>query len=46
MPQLNEALVDTIIGTIFFQYLCEDMMTLVDLNDDALIVYNNLVQLQ
>ena len=46
MPQLNEALVDTTIGTIFCQLLAEDMSTLLDQNDDSLVVYNNIAQLQ
>ena len=46
MPQLNEAFVDTTIGTIFCQLLAEDMSTLLDQNDDSLVVYNNIAQLQ
>lgn len=45
MPQLNEALVDTTIGTIFCQLLGEDMTTLLDHNDDGVVAYNNLAQL-
>lgn len=45
MPQLNEALVDTTISTIFFQLLVEDMITLLDQNDDGLVAYNNIAQL-
>lgn len=45
MPQLNEALVDTIFGTIFCQAFGEDIMNLLDQNDDSLIVYNTVSQL-
>lgn len=45
MPQLNEALVDTTIGTIFCQLWGEDMTTLLDHNDDGLVVYNNIAQI-
>ncbi len=45
MPQLNEAIVDMTIGTIFLQILLEDATTLLDYNDDALVVYNNIAQL-
>jgi len=45
MPQLNEALVDTTIGTIFCQLLGEDMTTLLDQNDDGSVAYNNIVHL-
>ena len=46
MPQLNEALVDTVVGAIVCQLLLEDITTLLDQNDDALIVYHSIAQLQ
>jgi hypothetical protein len=46
MPQLNEALVDTTIGTIFCQLWSEDAATILDQNDDSLVIYHNIAQLQ
>lgn len=45
MPQLNEALVDTTISTIFCQLLGDDMTAVLDQNDDGLLVYSNIAQL-
>jgi len=45
MPQLNEAVVDTIFGTLFCQFFIEDISGMLDQNDDSLLVYNNATQL-
>jgi|GEM_PF-4908129 len=44
MPQLNEALVDTTIGTIFFQIFGEDVTTVLEYSDDGILAYARIAQ--
>lgn len=45
MPQLNIALLDTILGIIFVFLIVNDFAALLDQLDDELVVFNNSVLL-
>ena len=45
MPQLNEALLDVALGSIFMSLFFFDIGTLLDQHDDAAVAYAQLAQL-